>query len=95
MIDKLLLFFNVLIVLMMAIYLNHTERLILQLKEDIRKLLVDKQDRKELVSGGIFIFKLVRIQCRMRNTIIVKMSSYFNNHSFKNEPFSKKMYSYK
>lgn len=51
MIDKLLLFLNALIVLMMAIYLNHTERLILQLKEDIRKLLVDKRDRKELVSG--------------------------------------------
>lgn len=56
MIDKLVLCLNALIVLMMAIYLNHTARLVLQLKEDLRKLLVDTQDRKEEVSEGNFYF---------------------------------------
>ncbi|XP_052072296.1 fibrinogen-like protein A isoform X3 [Mytilus californianus] len=39
MIDTLFVFLNVLIILMVAIYVNHTERLILQLKEDVRKSL--------------------------------------------------------
>ncbi|CAC5360263.1 unnamed protein product [Mytilus coruscus] len=39
MINTLFLFLNALIILMVAIYVNHTERLILQLKEDVRKSL--------------------------------------------------------
>lgn len=56
MIDRLFLLLHSLIVFMMAIYVNHTERLVLQLKEDLRKslLLVNTQGRMERVPEGIF-----------------------------------------
>lgn len=56
MIDTLFLLLNSLIVLMMAVYVIHTERLVLQLKEDLKESLrlENTKRRIERVSEGIF-----------------------------------------